>query len=214
MTEPQMGDLIAWGERVNDIAARLVKEQPGIHPITAHVIAGDILSGERATAEVNAGMEPTKAYALVGSYARWGWVITMLSQERITWDWFVENICDLWRGSDPDDTNATYLALWQKVRDLKGGYVRDGRPLPKGKLLRVYRGITSEAGAKGFAWTTDPKIAQKFASGAGERREVKGGAVIAGFVARHNVLAYITERGESEVIVDPAFILDPTISRA
>jgi hypothetical protein len=72
----------------------------------------------------------------------------------------------------------------------------------------VYRGITDPNGYQGFAWTTDPKVAGSFARGAGLRVPVRGGKVITGRVRIDHVLAYITSRKESEVIVDPRFIID------
>ena len=70
----------------------------------------------------------------------------------------------------------------------------------------MYRGGNPFEVRKGFAWTTDPKIAQKFADGAGERIQRVNGVVVVGYVRPSVVLAFLTERGESEVIVDPRLV--------
>jgi hypothetical protein len=208
MNDEQLRD---WGQRTNEIASDLMEANPDLHPVTASIIANDLLSAEHRTKQVAAGADATDVVWLVGSYARWDWAITMVSQGKISTQWFSENIADLWRGSDPDDTKHENLAIWQHARRTHGGVIRDDKPLPKPDkdgMLRVYRGITQPGGERGIAWTTDPKIAAKFASGAGERIPVVGGVVITGRVRPSSVLAYLTERGESEVIVDPRLISD------
>jgi hypothetical protein len=208
--EKAMDAALADAERAHAIAADLVAKSPGLHPLTALIIAGDIQSADRASAEVAAGMDATEAYVMVGSFARWDWVVTMVKAGAIPMAWFVENIADLWRSSDPDDTNPEYLAIWQRVYASTGGVIRDGRPLPKGKdgLLRIYRGGSASTVAHGFAWTTDPKVARKFAVTHGQRQPMAGGVVITGLVRPSSVLAYLTERSESEVIVDPRLVTD------
>jgi hypothetical protein len=203
-----------WADKTNEIATELIAANPDLHPLTASVIANDLLSAQYRTEQVNAGADATHVVWLIGSYARWDWAVTMVAAGKISDDWFAENIVDLWRGSDPDDTAPQNLAIWQRMFAANGGTIRDGRPLPKGNalgLIRVFRGVTSPAGIKGFAWTTDPKTAAKFARGAGERIKVKGGAVITGYVRPTHVLAFITGRKESEVIVDPRLVTSQTI---
>jgi hypothetical protein len=200
-------ELVRWGEQTNEIAADLVRKMPGLHYITASIMANDILSARYRTEQVESGERKAEQVVwLIGSYARWDWAVTMLAAGRLTDAWFDENIADLWRGSDPDDTSAVNLSVWKTAARKSGSYVRDGRPLPKGKdgFITVFRGgPPAMSTLQGFAWTTDPKIAQKFASGAGERIQRKDGVVIKGTVMRSQVLAYLTGRGESEVIVDP-----------
>jgi hypothetical protein len=209
--EEAMAQMMEQYAKAEPIIDRLV--ETGIDPITAHVMANDILSADRATERVMSGEVPAeRAVYFVGSYARWDWVLTMMSRGLITDDWFAENICDLWSGSDPDDTNADYLRLWQRLWRKNGGHViRDGRPLPKGGadgMLKVYRGGHPMGIRNGFAWTTDPKIARKFAVSFGGRAQHVGGVVITGLVKPSHVCAFITRRGESEVIVDPRMVKD------
>lgn len=208
--EQVVTDLQAWAEAVDKIMVDLIASQPDLHPITAHVIAGDILSARKATERVVAGEDPTKVYVTVGSFARWGWVTALVQSGAISREWFAENIADLWRGADPDDTDPANLAIWREAWfGNKRSVIRDGRPLPKKRgdgTIAVYRGGDPFSVRKGIAWTTDPKIARKFALGAGVRVPTANGVVIAGDVMPHYVLAYLTGRGESEVIVDPTSV--------
>jgi hypothetical protein len=212
-TGPDMEALKEWAEQVNDIAAKLVAEDPSIHPITAHVVAQDILSADKATAMVNAGEPAEKAARFVGSYARWGWIVTMVEAGKLSREWFAQNIADEWVSADPDDTDPKNLMLWKQANLKHGGLIRDGRPLPSAKpldkgMLRVYRGGNPFSVRRGISWTTDPKIAGKFARTMGGRQPVPGGVVITGLVRRSDVLAYLVDRGESEVIVDPKLVTD------
>jgi len=207
--DPQMEALRQWGERTAAIAERLVKEQPSLNPITAHIIAGDLLSAERATNEVNAGVPAEQAMWMVGSFARWDWTLSMVTQGALDYATFVKVLPRLWSASDPDDTKTENLRVWQRAFAAHGGVIRDGRGLPKGNAdgtLTIYRGGGPTGVEAGIAWTTDPKVARKFASGAGERMPRTDGVVVAGTVRPSHVLAFITGRGESEVIVDPRLV--------
>ena len=210
--DPQMAALKAWADETNEIAAEITAADPSIHFMTAAVMAGDILSARHRTKQVvEEGVDPTTVYFMVGSYARWDWVVTMVREGRITDEWFAKNIADLWRGSDPDDTSTSNLMIWRKAYNANGGLIRDGRPLPKpggDRMIKVFRGGSPFSVKSGFAWTTDPKIAGKFAQTMGGRARVAGGVVVTGLVKPSDVLAYLTERGESEVIVDPRLVRD------
>jgi len=206
---PTTEELAAYAEAQSAMVSRVLEANPGLPVITAHIIAGDLMSAERASAEVAKGMPAAKAVNLVGSYARWDWAIQMVAAGRLPEQWFQDNICDLWSGSDPDDTKPEYLAIWRKARTANGGVIRDGKPLPRGGkdgFLRIHRGGSPFGLRDGFAWTTDPKVAQKFANGAGVRTPMANGVVISGLVRPSQVIAYITNRGESEVIVNPSLV--------
>lgn len=207
---PEMQRLKEWSERTNEIATDLLKQQPHLHPITASVIANDILSADHRTKQVEAGEAKAEDVVwLIGSFARWDWAVTMVALGRLTDEWFAKNIADLWRGSDPDDTSKNNLIIWRRAVIGNGGMIRDGRPLPKpgpDGMITVYRGGHPATIRDGFAWTTDPKIAKKFAATLGGRVTVAGGIVISGKVRPSTVLAYLTGRGESEVIVPPNYV--------
>lgn len=206
--EDMLAEMVRRTEEERPIVERLLHE--GVHPITAHIMAGDILSAQRATAAVAYGSPATLEYVKVGSYARWDWVVSMLIAGKVSEQWFADNICHLWSGADPDDTSDQNLRLWRRFWARNGATIRDGKALPKPVsatgLIKVYRGGMPGDLTGGFAWTTDPKVAQRFALGAGTRVPIKGGAVISGQVRPGQVMAYITGRGEAEVIVDPHLV--------
>lgn len=210
MNAPDLQELAAYGEEHSAILTKVLEADPNLPVITAHIIAGDLMSAERATREVAAGVPAERAVNMVGSYARWEWAIQMVAQGALSEQWFQDNICHLWSGSDPDDTKPEYLTIWRKARAANGGVIRDGKPLPRGGkdgYLRVFRGGPPGTALRtGFAWTTDPKVARVFANGAGVRRPMAGGVVISGLVKPSQVIAYISGRNESEVIVDPRLV--------
>jgi hypothetical protein len=205
-----MEALKEYGDKVGAYADQVLQANPDIHPLTATVIASDLYSAERATKELEAGLiTADQAVWTTGSYARWNLVRALMLVGQLDEAWLDENILRLWQGCDPDDTDPENLVIWQMARNRHGGMLRDGRPLPQGARgtihsVRVYRGGPPVTGTRnGIAWTTDPKIAQRFANGAGERVQRTNGVVIEGYVHDSKVLAYITGRNESEVIVEP-----------
>ena len=212
-TAEEVAELEALMEDVKDQQERanaLQADNPGLHHITAFIMAGDIRSGERAYDRVVAGQwDVEQALTFTGSYARLALADKLYENGYLPRTKYHRMLPDLWRGSDPDDTDPRWLRLWKQARGRKGRLIHDGKQLPKrgrvnGALL-VYRG-QPESAPLGIAWTTDKKIAEKFASGAGARVPTPGGVVIVGHVHPDSVIAYLTERGESEVIVDPLFV--------
>jgi len=104
----------------------------------------------------------------------------------------IEMLPDLWRGSDPDDTDPQYLRLWKTAWLANGRRtVRDGPHLPKGRTVRCYRGQDADA-PLGIAWSLDRRVAEKFARGAGTRQSNRSGMVFETEVPRTAVLAYLT----------------------
>lgn len=203
--------IMEWARETGKIASDLMTANPTLNYATAQIMAGDILSAREATDKVIGGEDATTAIRWVGSYARWDWVVTMVRTGRITGEWFAENIADLWVSADPDDTNPDNLAIWRKAYNDHGGLIRDGRPLPKpggDRMLKVFRGGSPFTVKAGISWTLDPKIAGKFAATLGGRVKVHGGVVVTGLVRPADVLAYLTDRGESEVIIDPRLVRD------
>jgi hypothetical protein len=192
--------LFAFAEdskRQNEIAEELLAAQPHLG-ITAYIIAGDMLSAEKASKLVREGMAPEKALHFIGSYARFDWAVEHLDPSTL-----LRILPELWRGADPDDTNPEYLKLWEaawKANNCKT--VCDGQKLPRTKKLTIYRGQASDAPI-GFAWTLDVIIARKFALSGGLRGTISNGKVLEGKVDPFNIYGYVTGRGESEIIVDP-----------
>lgn len=211
---PDMERLMVGEQRRMEIAEQLTKDDPSLPPIAAIVMAGDMASAERSERWVAEGADAIDCVRFVGSYARFGFAVKMWQQGLIPEDWLLDELPELWRGSDPDDTDPVFLDLWVKARERWGGgpkgmrssYVRDGAALPKGPLF-VYRGQRGGADEKlGIAWTTDIKIAEKFARTGGLRGATFDGTVFKVRLPKDRVLAYLTGRGESEVIFDPTWL--------
>lgn len=196
-SKQQLDELMADQERRMVLAQPLIKQ--GTPVLTAYIIAGDLLSAERADKMVAGGWAPSKALNYVGSYARFDWAVKNLPEKEL-----FAMLPRLWRGADPDDTNPEYYALWQKAWVANGKEtILDDEPLPKGKLT-VYRGqIGTES--RGISWTLDKKVAETFASSGGGRVRVQGGVILKRKIQSKHVLAYLTERGESEVILTPLY---------
>lgn len=206
MTDPPLSWPVQMAEQVvrSDSAMEaLIAANPAIPPMTAHIIAGDQISAERATDAVESGkLKPEEAVHLVGSYSRWQWALQNCPQE---WVW--KNIAELWRGADPDDTDVDNITVWSDAFLNRGErYIRDGKPLPRGQKITLYRGQMPND-PLGIAWTTDLDIAKRFASGVGLRTRMNG-VVITGWVWRGLIFGYLTGRKESEVIVRPSDVND------
>lgn len=207
MTPEVIAQLVAREERRSALASEIMRRDPSIGFITAIIIAGDRLSAERATELVESGaMEAADAVSHVGSYTRLDFAVRMYEARKITHAWLLTNLPELWRASDPDDTDPRFLKLWKEARRRNGMIVRDSnRGLPRGSTVTVYRG--QDRGAQiGIAWTTDRAIAVKYSRGMALRQSNRDGEVLTAKVQHRDVLAFLTMRNESEVIVDPSRI--------
>lgn len=164
--------------------------------ITNVVMAGDIQTAEKMRDLVSAGkMRAADAVNFVGSYARFDFAIAQLTNDQL-----LDRLPELWIGCDPDDTELSYLALWRAAKKRNNDQIiKDGKALPQNRIL--YRGQDMKD-PLGFSWTTDAAIAKKFAAGAGVRRPNRHPVIYRTGFQRSNVLAFLTGRGESEVILD------------
>ena len=209
-TKKDLEALAEMFQRRQGIADKLVEDDPNLSPITAIIIAGDMESADKAYSLMESkGVTYQRASVLVGSYARLDFAMRAYENGYVDLDTLLDDLPELWRGSDPDDTDPRFLDLWKRawIRN-KRHYIRDGKALPSRQYLNIYRG-QKESDTYGIAWSLDPKIAQKFARGAGTRQADYPGVVYRARVARAKVYAYLTGRGESEVIVDPIWLLPP-----
>lgn len=190
--------------RTSEIVEKLLNDNSAMEAITAIVMAQDMNSAEYATERVAAGEKPQKVVWQIGSFARWDWALKNCPR------WWVNRHCaELWRGSDPDDTDPAALKFWKR----RGKHpVIDKDPLPDGKWFVVYRGQMPDA-LPGIAWSLNQDIADKFARGAGVRTKMPG-VVLGGKVHRDTILAYITGRGEQEILVDPDWVFDVSVLTA
>lgn len=194
---------LAYLQAQEDATRELAARYPGLPAMTLSIMGGDLASMRHWRAKWAAGdVGGAVAVAMTGSYYRWALAIELVQRGGLDVAWLDENIAGLWTGSDPDDTLPVNLAVWRDAWRRHGRVpIRDGKPLPAGRRITVFRGgATYEPGC---AWTTNPKIAGTFARGAGLRVPIRGGTVVRGTVDRRDVLAYLTGRGEFEVIVDP-----------
>lgn len=203
----EMSEIVAREERRSALAIEIMHADPSIGFITAIIIAGDRLSAQRAEDLVESGaMKAVDAMSHVGSYARLDFAVRMHEAGRMTKTELLDNLPSLWRDSDPDDTDPRFLKLWKEARKRAGRIVRDSaQGLPRGRTVTIYRG--QDRGAQlGIAWTTDREIAAKYAYGMALRQSNRDGVIVTAEVPRKFVLAYLTKRGESEVIVDAALV--------
>lgn len=189
-----MAELSRRMQRCDQFMAPLIER--GVPFVSALVIAGDMESAERADVALRKGGDPMKLQNTVGSYARFEWCVKNLPRAQL-----LRMLPDLWVWSDPDDSDPAYLALWREAYTRNGrAPVTLGAPLPPGDVFTVYRGQIGEAA--GLSWTLDRDVARKFSRTGGLRTVSSGGRVISRRVIRSKILAYLTDRNESEVIVD------------
>ncbi|MBY6388826.1 hypothetical protein HG717_33695 [Rhodococcus erythropolis] len=77
-------------------------------------------------------------------------------------------------------------------------------------LMRVYRGFNSDERQKGMSWSLDAEVARRFAMRFGHGRP----RVAAGTVEKSAVIAYLSGRGEHEIVVVPAAVRDQHVTDA
>lgn len=204
-TEPDFEAQRAALEEQGRRARELMAKDPQLAYISAFIIAGDQMEAERSWDRLVKGEWPyARAELHAGSYARLDFAHRAMEAGYLPRDEFIRRLPELWSYNDPDDGDPRWLPLWREAFHANGDhYVRMGRPLPRTDPLRCFRG--QDVGAPlGCAWSLDPKIAEKFAHGAATRQRNRAGHVVMTEVPRSRILAYLTERGESEVIFDPA----------
>lgn len=179
-----------------EIATDLLAKNPQLG-LSAFVIASDTVSAERATQAVESGESTAlESLYLVGSYARFQWAVKHLTRPEL-----LSVLPGLWIASDPDDTNLAYLKIWQSAWRKCGSTIYDGQPLPRQQLLTIFRGQAGDA--PGISWSLSRTVATKFAKTGGLRHRVANGRLLEGQIKPKSILAYLTGRGEHEVIVDP-----------
>ena len=195
-------ELEAQEKKRFDLAQEILDKNPSIGFISALIIAGDKLSAQRADEMLEKGSSFDAALVFVGSYARLEWALQAFKDKKVSYDHLLDILPELWRGSDPDDTNLEFRELWQDAFTRNNNKtVCDSEPLPKG-ILNIYRGQDDD-GSIGIAWTLNEKIAQKFANGAALRQYNRKGIVYRARVKSKKVLGYLKLRNEEEVIVNP-----------
>lgn len=187
---------------------RIKRESPDTPDVTAMVMAGDLAHADQVEREIltpdSTPDDKRKAVQLVGSYARIEFAIKHLTEDQLLADW-----PHLWVGSDPDDTDPRYLDIWIRRSQRYGVTLDNAEAMLDWQqwrkdtdwTLTVYRGQAADA-PLGISWTTDVKIAAKFAAGAGQRCPLQNGTIIVRRIPLSSILAVLHARGESELIVE------------
>ena len=205
-------------------AEELMKRDPKLPLISAYVIARDLRSADRSMEWLREGKYDWKtAEVFTGSYGRMDLRVRAHAEGLITNEQVLDGLTHAWSGSDPDDTDPRFLALWRDAWVANGRKpLRDGKGLPRDQWLHVYRGqdeVTTvgrtplDPSAFGIAWSLDPMVAKKFANGAATREHSRGGVVYVARVHRSDVMGYMVGRNEAEVIVDPTMLHDVEVWR-
>jgi len=199
--------LLGMREHHEKVVAPLIEEflrrDPGMPPMTAFVMGQDYASMEGAEARLAAGEDwLTIAEVWVGSYARMEWIKRLIQRGHVQREALFPRLVDLWRHSDPDDTDPFWLGMWQDARKWNGGIrLTDDTAATLDPSLSVYRG--QAAGAEvGISWSLDRAAALKFARTGGGRATRRDGIVLLGMVQAADVYAYITLRNEQEIVSD------------
>lgn len=188
----------------------LMQRDPNLPWISAYIMARDLMSADRSLNWLREGKyDWGRAEVFCGSYGRLDLRVRAHAEGLITDEQAITDLAGMWSGSDPDDTDPRFLALWKSAFKANGEkYLRDrGKALPRGAMVRVYRG-QDEGAPFGIAWSLDPLVAKKFANGAATRQHHRNGVVYTGVIPRQAVLGYMTGRNESEVVFDPAWLRD------
>lgn len=188
-----------------DIAAELSKTQLHLG-ISAVVIAGDILSAERATRLVQGGHKTLyQALKQVGSYSKLDWALDNLPRLEL-----IKRLPNLWPYCDPDDTTAAAIMLWVDAwkRNQKR-LIRDSEAkLPvKNFIVEAWRG-QRKGQPLGLSWTVKEKTARFFQRNGGLRSNVPDGVILRAEFNVVNIMAYLTRRNEGELIIHPRAFKD------
>lgn len=126
---------------------------------------------------------------------------------------FSEILADAWiRSENPNmDKNAVKKNLVAMFKAADKTILMDGEEREMidsfDDTVKIYRGVTSynAKNIKALSWTTDYKTAEWFAHRFGEE-----GTVYEAEIGKEHILAFFSGRNESEVIVDPKYLMNIT----
>jgi hypothetical protein len=118
----------------------------------------------------------------------------------------------VWRDSESIAQSADeWEEVWSHAYDRDGNFRKGHRRVMSApdrrvydalpKFVTIYRGCESEDYVCGYSWTLDRERAEWFA-----RRFSSGGVVAKAEVHKSVILAYFSERNESEIVVDVDFL--------
>lgn len=210
--ERDMDEMVRWREEVvTPIQEDLMAKDPGLPYITSYIQAQDLAGMPRADEAMERGEPWYEAIGWLGSYARLEWLKQKMQDGTITeFAEVYERLPELWRGSDPDDTDPFWLKTWEAARTANGEMITDEGKSPEVDeygSVTLYRGDTSPI-PTGIAWSTNRDIALKFANTGGGRAQRADGHLFEASVRIENVIAYITGRNEFECIINTGDIDD------
>lgn len=126
---------------------------------------------------------------------------------------FSEILADAWiRSENPNmDKNFVKKSLVDMFKKADKSILMDGEEKEKfdsfEDTVTVYRGVTSynAKNIKALSWSTDYQTAEWFAHRFGEE-----GTVYEAQISKEHILAFFNGRNESEVIVDPKYLMSIT----
>lgn len=130
---------------------------------------------------------------------------------------FSEILADAWiRSENPNnDPNLTQHELLSMFQSAESKHLMSQAEMNTldalDATITVYRGITSynAKNVKALSWTLDRNVAEWFAT-----RFDEDGTVYQAQIAKSHIYAYFNGRNESEVIVDPKYLMDITESES
>lgn len=210
---PDEFDMDAYVKREKEVvlplADSLMEQDPGLSHISAYIMAKDAASQEYADKALADGQPWHKAAWVIGSYGRCDWVKRLVESGVIQHRDVFPHLLPLWRGSDPDDTDPFWLDMFKRAKREHKSMLFDGEHRPAWTLrqrpITVYRGQILDK-PLGIAWTTNLDVAKAFGASGGTRSARPDGLVLTGKVYPWDVLAFITQRGEDEVVCDPKLV--------
>lgn len=183
----------------------LLAAHPRLQYLTALIIAGDQIAAENAYLDLAAGKSTyDEALTRAGSFTRLDLAARAQEAGYTSRETLLASLPDLWRSDiDPTRPVIRFLPLWIEAFNRNGNTVLDGPNLPHLPVLNVYRGQDPTM-PPGLSWTLSRSMAESFARGKALRAGDLSGVVLSGRLHRRYALAYLTARGEAEIIAPPA----------
>jgi hypothetical protein len=202
MTEDMMAIFVERAKRESEIALTLDESLP---TVTRIIMAGDLRQAQDNLQSLRAGsIDIDRAMVLTGSYGRIALLVRAFEEGLVSLTKTLDLLPEWWPSSDPDDTDPRFISLWESAFARKGGVVTDeGHDLPRKAWLTIWRGQRT-TDPLGCAWSLSRDVAATFANGASFRQPIANPQIIEVKIPRGIILAYLTGRGEEEVIINPA----------
>lgn len=170
---------------------------------------------ELLTEQINKAKEPMEIYAMITK----PYALTFLkyAADELSRDDFSKILSQAWILSEnPNaDANVSKKELLSFFKNAKLSVLMDEDEYEQFKqlddIVTVYRGVTTHnaKNIKALSWTLDYKTAEWFA-----HRFDEDGTVYEAQIPKQHIYALFNGRNESEVIVDPKYLIDITEAQA